>query len=718
VQEDYSDEEAVEEKMKHDSWHPGGVLTVTAPVQDSGWSHVVETKPEKDFLDSFNELTLVKEPASVSVKETNGSTLAIGDFQDNLESSWSPDPALPVKVSAEIAKEPVASSSSGIVRNSSCVEKRFDSGWGITAEEPRHSVLNPATSAKLPSSPAAKSNDGWNDQQSIEEGEFRQTTINKKEGLFQDKGSVKTFSFKGSGKENRYSDAANETPDRRYGNKYEDSRVGENREDNGGYSRSGSYKQDNSKFVDEKRFSGYSKSYLQNGKYSDFRRESGYKDDRGFEVDKREGGFRGERGGFGNNRSNDINFGSRNSENLKESRAFRGSSDNYQTGSGDRRDGRNSNDRPHSRPNLYDNSLSYEQIDGRETSDVLPEWTSNEAPSSLLVENKASAARTAEYTEERDAEMEKKIFHNEMRTGIHFSEYDRIPVKISGPGPPKPIKTFAEAKELGVHAHVMKNIELCDYKRPTPIQSYGIPAVLNRRDLMGCALTGSGKTAAFLIPVISVAMRNGWHKVSTVTVERKATPLVLICAPTRELSCQIFDEARKFSYRTGFRPCVAYGGAPAVPQLEDMMLGCHMLICTPGRLTDFLDRGRVSLSKVRILILDEADRMLDMGFEIQIRKYTTDYDMTEKSKRQTLLFSATFPRPIQELAADFLRDEYLYLLVGKQNSACSQIQQEVLLVSHYEKREKLLEVLRSIERQRVLIFVQSKKSAEQRKLSS
>jgi ATP-dependent RNA helicase DDX3X len=173
-------------------------------------------------------------------------------------------------------------------------------------------------------------------------------------------------------------------------------------------------------------------------------------------------------------------------------------------------------------------------------------------------------------------------------------------------------------------SHLLTNIELARYATPTPVQKYSIPIVCAGRDLMACAQTGSGKTGGFLFPILSELFSRG----SAAPPDsgygrnrgRKAFPIGLILAPTRELASQIYDEARKFAYRSWVRPCVVYGGADISSQLRQIDRGCDLLTATPGRLVDLLERGRVSLSQIRYLVLDEADRMLDMGFEPQIRR--------------------------------------------------------------------------------------------------
>lgn len=137
---------------------------------------------------------------------------------------------------------------------------------------------------------------------------------------------------------------------------------------------------------------------------------------------------------------------------------------------------------------------------------------------------------------------------------------------------------------------------------------------------MACAQTGSGKTGGFLFPVIAQLVRSGATAPAGELRRGQAAPHALILAPTRELAVQIYDEARKFCYRTGIAPVVVYGGADVKLQLRDLERGCDLLVATPGRLVDLMERGRITLQCIRHLILDEADRMLDMGFEPQIRR--------------------------------------------------------------------------------------------------
>ncbi|XP_012703959.1 DEAD-box ATP-dependent RNA helicase 52C [Setaria italica] len=235
---------------------------------------------------------------------------------------------------------------------------------------------------------------------------------------------------------------------------------------------------------------------------------------------------------------------------------------------------------------------------------------------------------------------------------------------------------------------------------------------------MACAQTGSGKTAAFCFPIISGIMRGppaGRPQRGGGMGMRTAYPSALILSPTRELSMQIHEEARKFSYQTGVRVVVAYGGAPITQQLRDLERGVDILVATPGRLVDLLERARVSLQSIRYLALDEADRMLDMGFEPQVRRIVEQMDMPPPGVRQTLLFSATFPKEIQRMASDFL-ENYIFLAVGRVGSSTELIVQRIEFVQEADKRSHLMDLLhaqRDTGKQNLtLVFVETKRGAD------
>ncbi|KAJ0977792.1 hypothetical protein J5N97_013266 [Dioscorea zingiberensis] len=299
--------------------------------------------------------------------------------------------------------------------------------------------------------------------------------------------------------------------------------------------------------------------------------------------------------------------------------------------------------------------------------------------------------------------------------GINFDAYDDIPVETSGADVPLPVNTFAEI-DLGDALN--ENIKRCKYVKPTPVQRYAIPISLAGRDLMACAQTGSGKTAAFCFPIISGIIRHCGLRQRPARKARIANPVALILSPTRELSSQIHDEVKKFSYLTGIKVAVAYGGAPMYQQLRDLEKGVDILVATPGRLVDLIERARVALQEIKYLALDEADRMLDMGFEPQIRKIVEQLGMPPPGMRQTMLFSATFPSEIQRLASDFLSN-YIFLAVGRVGSSTDLISQRVEYVRDVDKRSHLMDLLHAqrangiySKQALILVFVETKRGAD------
>jgi len=306
-------------------------------------------------------------------------------------------------------------------------------------------------------------------------------------------------------------------------------------------------------------------------------------------------------------------------------------------------------------------------------------------------------------------------------SGINFDRYEDIPVEATGSDVPSPIEDFRNLQ--GMTEIIAANIEMAHYTKPTPVQKNAIPVIMAKRDLMACAQTGSGKTAAFLVPILNRIYESGPAPNGASSQgygRKKQYPLALILAPTRELATQIFDESRKFSYRSRVRPCVVYGGANVGEQMRDLDRGCHLLVATPGRLVDMLERGRISLEHCRYLVLDEADRMLDMGFEPQIRRIVEQDNMMKTGQRQTLMFSATFPKEIQMLARDFLHD-YIFLAIGRVGSTSENITQKVVWVEEHDKRSFLLDLLDAAglnqttesEPSLTLVFVETKKGADQ-----
>lgn len=312
----------------------------------------------------------------------------------------------------------------------------------------------------------------------------------------------------------------------------------------------------------------------------------------------------------------------------------------------------------------------------------------------------------------RDERLERELF-GAPNTGINFDKYEDIPVKATGNDIPEPISDFSSVA-LGEITRM--NLELCRYTKPTPVQKHAVPIISSGRDLMACAQTGSGKTAAFLVPILNKINADGPGEMPPPSTGRypKHYPLALVLAPTRELAQQIFEGARQFSYRSHVRPCVVYGGADFGEQMRAMSRGCQLLVATPGRLVDMIDRGRIGLECVRFLVLDEADRMLDMGFEPQIRRIVDESGMPRVGERQTMMFSATFPREIQRLASEFLNN-YVFLTVGRVGSASDNITQRFEYLDEQDKRSCLLDLLTMNIPDRdalTLIFVETKKGAD------
>ncbi|XP_048655939.1 probable ATP-dependent RNA helicase DDX4 isoform X6 [Marmota marmota marmota] len=292
------------------------------------------------------------------------------------------------------------------------------------------------------------------------------------------------------------------------------------------------------------------------------------------------------------------------------------------------------------------------------------------------------------------------------QTGINFDKYDTILVEVSGHDAPPAILTFEEANLCQT---LNNNIAKAGYTKLTPVQKYSIPIILAGRDLMACAQTGSGKTAAFLLPILAHMMRDG---ITASRFKELQEPECIIVAPTRELINQIYLEARKFSFGTCVRAVVIYGGTQLGHSIRQIVQGCNVLCATPGRLMDIIGKEKIGLKQVKYLVLDEADRMLDMGFGPEMKKLISCPGMPSKEQRQTLLFSATFPEEIQRLAGEFLKSNYLFVAVGQVGGACRDVQQTILQVGQYSKREKLVEILRNIGDERTMVFVETKKKAD------
>ncbi|KAG9446496.1 hypothetical protein H6P81_012624 [Aristolochia fimbriata] len=273
-------------------------------------------------------------------------------------------------------------------------------------------------------------------------------------------------------------------------------------------------------------------------------------------------------------------------------------------------------------------------------------------------------------------------------------------IRVEGRHVPKPIRTFAEAN---FPEYCLQAIRKCGFIEPTPIQSQGWPMALKGRDLVGIAETGSGKTLAYLLPALV-------HVNAQPRLAQGEGPIVLVLAPTRELAVQIQEEAAKFGSQSNVKSTCIYGGAPKGPQIRDLRKGVEIVIATPGRLIDMLEMHHTNLRRVTYLVLDEADRMLDMGFEPQIRKIISQI----RPDRQTLYWSATWPREVEALARQFLRDPYKVIIGSSDLKANQSINQIVEVIQESEKYQRLVRLLTELmDGSRILIFLETKKGCDQ-----
>ncbi|MED6290290.1 putative ATP-dependent RNA helicase ddx5 [Ilyodon furcidens] len=275
-------------------------------------------------------------------------------------------------------------------------------------------------------------------------------------------------------------------------------------------------------------------------------------------------------------------------------------------------------------------------------------------------------------------------------------------VTVKGRDCPKPIVKFHEA---AFPNYVMDVIVKQNFTEPTPIQSQGWPVALSGKDMVGIAQTGSGKTIAYLLPAIV-------HIQHQPFLEHGDGPICLVLAPTRELAQQVQQVAAEYGRASRLKTTCIYGGAPKGPQIRDLERGVEICIATPGRLIDFLECGKTNLRRCTYLVLDEADRMLDMGFEPQIRKIVEQI----RPDRQTLMWSATWPKEVRQLAEDFLKD-YVQINVGAlQLSANHNILQIVDVCNDLEKEDKLIRLLEEImseKENKTIIFVETKRRCDE-----
>ncbi|MBE0475931.1 MAG: DEAD/DEAH box helicase [Coriobacteriia bacterium] len=258
---------------------------------------------------------------------------------------------------------------------------------------------------------------------------------------------------------------------------------------------------------------------------------------------------------------------------------------------------------------------------------------------------------------------------------------------------------------LGLSPRLLSAVAAMGYTRPTPIQEIAIPEVLAGRDVLGCAQTGTGKTAAFVLPLLQLL--DGGNGNGGRGREAKRRVRALVVTPTRELAAQIDDVARGVAEHTGHRIAVIYGGVGYDKQLKALRDGVDVLVATPGRLLDLKDRGEADLSSVRILVLDEADRMLDMGFWPDVRRIVSSLPV----KRQNLLFSATMSPEVLRVIAKTL-NEPVRVDVAPAYTPVEQVDQKVYPVATMQKTALLIKLLEAEHLERVLVFTRTKERAD------
>ncbi|MGH0186052.1 UNVERIFIED_CONTAM: hypothetical protein FKN15_024769 [Acipenser sinensis] len=296
---------------------------------------------------------------------------------------------------------------------------------------------------------------------------------------------------------------------------------------------------------------------------------------------------------------------------------------------------------------------------------------------------------------------------------VALSGKDMVGIAQTGSGKTLSVIQFAihvaylyfNSGEASFPTYVMDVITKQNFTEPTPIQAQGWPVALSGKDMVGIAQTGSGKTLSYLLPAIV-------HINHQPFLEHGDGPICLVLAPTRELAQQVQQVAAEYGRASRLKTTCIYGGAPKGPQIRDLERGVEICIATPGRLIDFLEVGKTNLRRCTYLVLDEADRMLDMGFEPQIRKIVDQI----RPDRQTLMWSATWPKEVRQLAEDFLK-EYIQINVGAlQLSANHNILQIVDVCNDSEKDDKLLRLLEEImseKENKTIIFVETKRRCDE-----
>ncbi len=286
--------------------------------------------------------------------------------------------------------------------------------------------------------------------------------------------------------------------------------------------------------------------------------------------------------------------------------------------------------------------------------------------------------RLEEVVQSRISKKNKPLQYNQIDSGLKFADLD-------------------------LDSKILQAVRDSGYEAPTPIQAQAIPIILNGKDMLGCAQTGTGKTAAYALPVLQrlVSIKND----NSMKTKRKIS--VLVVAPTRELAIQIKDSFNIYGKYTGLRNTVVYGGVGQNPQVKKLQQGVDILVATPGRLLDLIRQGHINLGYVEVLILDEGDRMMDMGFIHDIRKIVA---LIPKENRQTLLFSATIPNEIIKLSKNIMKNP-VRINISPENPTLDIIKQAAFIISKQKKQALLEHILKDKNVTRALVFSRTKHGA-------
>uniref|UniRef100_T1PH37 RNA helicase n=1 Tax=Musca domestica TaxID=7370 RepID=T1PH37_MUSDO len=341
---------------------------------------------------------------------------------------------------------------------------------------------------------------------------------------------------------------------------------------------------------------------------------------------------------------------------------------------------------------------------------------SKEERAELQREKAKNPGRTLVTPEWQNLQPFKKNFYNPHQNTLNMSEQQvaemraELQITVSGNEIPHPIGSF---EECTLPEYTIEEMKRQGFTKPTAIQAQGWPIALSGRDLVGIAQTGSGKTLAYMLPAMV-------HIANQPPLQRGEGPIALVLAPTRELAQQIQSVVRDFGHlcKPEIRHTCIFGGSSKVPQARDLDRGVEVIIATPGRLIDFLENRTTNLQRCTYLVLDEADRMLDMGFEPQIRKIIEQI----RPDRQVVMWSATWPKEVQALAGDFLND-YIQINIGSMNlSANHNIRQIVEVCQENEKPQRIVKLLNEIlpttnnaanNSNKIIIFVETKIKVEE-----